>query len=134
MQERFSASLPATGSGRFPVRGYASLLSRIMDDEGERTPERRTSDIELHWNIRRHRRGSSGSSPVGASRSLQTLVSLQHVPTLRARVGMHSRIVSGPHDSVRENRGVGLSLGELQRSYDGYGFTSSRRTVSVSEF
>ena len=38
-------SLLTTGSGRFPVRGYAPLLSRIMDDQGERTPERRTSDV-----------------------------------------------------------------------------------------
>ena len=47
--ERFRAdrerSLLTTGSGRFPVRGYAPLLSRIMDDQGERTPERRTSDV-----------------------------------------------------------------------------------------
>ena len=38
-------SLLTTASGRFPVRGYSPLLSRIMDDQGERTPDRLTSDI-----------------------------------------------------------------------------------------
>ena len=73
-------SLLATGSGRFPVRRCAPLLSRIMDDQRERTPERRTRDVQFHWNIRRHRHGSSGPRPVGASRSLQTLLSREHVP------------------------------------------------------
>jgi hypothetical protein len=47
-------SLLTTGSGRFPVRGYAPVLSRIMDDQGEHTPERLTSDVQFHWCIRSH--------------------------------------------------------------------------------
>ena len=105
-----------------------------MDDQGERTPERRAGDVQFHWNIRSHRRGSSGPSPVGASRSLQTLLSRQHVPAFRARVCMHSGTVSGPHDRVRENRSVALCCGKLQRPDDGDGFTSPRRTVSGPEF
>ena len=105
-----------------------------MDDQGERTPERRTSDVQFHWNICSHRRGSSGPSPVGASRSLQTLLSRQHVPAFGARVCMHPRIVSGPHDSVRENRSVALCCGKLQWPDDGDRFTSPRRSVSGSEF
>ena len=118
-------SLLTAGSGRFPVRGYAPLLSRIMDDQGERAPERRTSDIEFHWNIRLHRHGSSGPSPVGASRSLQTLLSRPHVPAFGTRVCMHPRIVAGPHDSVRENGSEALCGGKLQWSDDGDSFTSS---------
>ena len=79
-----------------------------MDDQGERTPERRTGDVEFHWSIRSHRRGFSGPSPAGASRSLQTLLSRQHIPAFGARVCMHPRIVAGPHDGVRENRSVAL--------------------------
>src|SRR5687768_14470977 len=65
--------LLTTGSGRFPVRGCAPLLSRIMDDQGERTSERLTTDVQFHWSIRWHRHGSSGPSPDSASRRLQTL-------------------------------------------------------------
>jgi hypothetical protein len=122
-------ALLTTGSGRFPVRGYAPLLRRIMDDQGERTPERRTSDVQFHRNIRSHRHGSSGPSPVGASRSLQTLLSRQHVPALGAGVCMHPRTVAGPHDSVRENRGVARCCGKLQWSDDGDRLTSSRGSV-----
>jgi hypothetical protein len=46
--------LPTTGSGRFPVRGYASVLRRIVDDQGERTPERFAGDVQLHRGIRWH--------------------------------------------------------------------------------
>jgi hypothetical protein len=46
--------LPTTGSGRFPVRGCAPDLSRIVNDQGKGTPERLTSDVQLHWRIRRH--------------------------------------------------------------------------------
>src|SRR5882672_3286582 len=129
-----AASLLTTGSGRFPVRGHAPRLSRIMDDQGERTPERRTSDIQFHWSIRSHRHGSSGASPVGASRSLQALLSRQHVPALGPRVCMYSRAVAGPHDSVRENRSVALCCGKAQRSDDGDCFTSPRSGVSGPKF
>ena len=111
--------LPTTGSGRFPVRGCAPLLSRIVDDQGERAPERRTGDVQFHRNIRSHRHGSSGPSPVGASRSLQTLLPREHVPAFGARVCMHPRTVAGPHDRVRENRSVALCCGKLQRPDDG---------------
>src|SRR3954469_879711 len=40
-----SRSLSTTGSGGFPVRGYASRLSRIMDDQRERAPQRWTGDV-----------------------------------------------------------------------------------------
>ena len=67
-------------------------------------------------------------------RSLQTLLSRQHVPAFGARVCMHPRIVAGPHDSVRENRSVALCCGKLQWSDDGDRFTSPRSRVSGSEF
>ena len=105
-----------------------------MDDQGERTPKRRAGNVQFHWNIRSHRRGSSGPSPVGASRCLQTLLSRQHVPAFRARVRMHSGTVPGPHDRVGENRSVALCCGKLQRPDDGDGFTGPRRTVSGPEF
>src|SRR5450432_3167773 len=127
-------SLAATGSGRFPVRGYAPLLSRIMDDQGERPPERRTSDVQFHWNIWSHHHGSSSPSPVRASRSLQTLFSREHVPAFGAGVCMHPRTVARPHDGVRENRTVALCRGKLQGSDDGDSFTPSRSNVSGPEF
>ena len=105
-----------------------------MDDQGERTADRLTSDVQFHWRIRSHRHGSSGPGPGSASRSLQALLSRQHVPAFGARVCMHSGIVSGPHDSVREHRCVALCCGKLQRPDDGDGFTSPRRTVSGPEF
>jgi hypothetical protein len=105
-----------------------------MDDQGERTPEGLTSDVQFYWSIRSHRHGSPGPSPVSAGRSLQTLVSRQDVPAFGPRVCMHSGIVSGPHDSVRENRSVALCCRKLQRPDDGNGFTSPRRTVSGPEF
>ena len=105
-----------------------------MDDQGERTPERCTSDVEFHWSIRSRRHGSSGPSPVGAGRSLQTLLSRQNVPAFGARVSMHPRIVARPHDSVRENRSVALCCGKLQWSDDGDSFTSPRGSVSGPEF
>ena len=42
-----------------------------MDDEGKRPPERGSSDVQFHWSIRSHRRGSSGPrlvAPAGVSR------------------------------------------------------------------
>ena len=80
-----------------------------------------------------HRHGSSGPSHVGAGRSLQTLLSRQHLPAFGARVCMHPRIVAGPHDSVRENRSVAVCCGKLQWSDDGDSFTSPRSTVSRPE-
>jgi len=105
-----------------------------MDDQGERTPERRTGDVQFHWSIRPHCRGSSGSSPAGAGRSLQTLLPGQHVPAFGARVRMHPRIVAGPHDSVREHRSLALCCGKLQWSDDGDSFTAPRGSVSGTEF
>src|SRR5687767_5828286 len=78
-------------------------------------------------------RCSSRLSPDSASRSLQTLLSRQHVPAFGARVCMHPRIVAGPHYGVRENRGVALRCGTLQGSDDGDGSTSPRSTVSGPE-
>jgi hypothetical protein len=54
----------------FRLTPAGTITGRIVDDQGERTPERRTRDVEFHWNIRSHRTGSTGASPVGASRSL----------------------------------------------------------------
>ena len=127
-------SLLTTGSGRFPVRGCTPLLSRIMDDQGERTTERRTGDIQFHWSIRLNCHGFPGPNPVSASRRLQTLLSRQHVPAFGTGVCMDSGTVAGPHDSVRENRGVALCCGKLQRPDDGDGVTPPRRTVSSPEF
>src|SRR6185436_8053746 len=42
------ASLLIAHSERFPVRRGASLLDRIMDDQGEGTPEHLPSDIQFH--------------------------------------------------------------------------------------
>src|SRR6185503_20135708 len=78
--------------------------------------------------------GASGPSPAGASRSLQTLLSGQHVPGFGARVCVHPRIVAWPHDRVRENRSVALCCGELEWSDDGDRFASPRRNVSGTEF
>ena len=128
------ASLLIARSGRFPVRRGASLLGRIMDDQGEGTPERLPSDIQFHRCIRWGRHGFSSPSPASARRSLQALLSREHVPALRSRVRMHSGTVSGPHDGVRENRSVALCWGKLQRPDDGDGFTASRHGVSRSEF
>src|SRR5688572_3213194 len=105
-----------------------------MDDQSERTPERRTSDVQFHRNVRWHCRSSSSLSRDSASRSLQTLLSRQHVPAFGAGVCMHPRIVAGPHYSVGENRGVALCRGKLQRSDDGDGFTSPRSSVAGPEF
>jgi hypothetical protein len=38
-------------------------LSRVMDDQGKRAPERRTRDIQFHWNIRWHRHGCLRPEP-----------------------------------------------------------------------
>ena len=95
-----------------------------MDDEGERTPERRTGYIQFHWNVRRYRHGLSCASPIRPCGSLQALLSREHIPTLRAWVCVHPRVVTGSHDSIGENRSVALCCGKLQWSDDGDGFTS----------
>src|SRR6185436_18991084 len=74
------ASLLIARSGRFPVRRGASLLGRIMDDQGEGTPERLPSDIQFHRCIRWGRHGFYSPSPASARRSLQALLSREHVP------------------------------------------------------
>jgi hypothetical protein len=66
-RRRLSPLLTA-GAGRLPVRRYAPRLRPIMDDQGERTPERLTSDVQFHRNIRWHSHGSSDASPGGAAR------------------------------------------------------------------
>jgi hypothetical protein len=105
-----------------------------MNDQGERPPDRRTGDVEFHWDIPFHRHGSAGPCLGGASRSVQTLLSRQHVPSFRARVCMHPRIVAGPHDRVREHGGVAPCCGKQQWADDGDGFASSRGRVSGTEF
>jgi hypothetical protein len=105
-----------------------------VNDQGERTSDRLANDVQLHRRIRRHRHGPAGPRPVRTSRSLQALLTRQHVPTLGAWVRMHSRTVARPHDGVREHRSVALCCGKLQRPDDGDGFTSAWRTVSVAEF
>ena len=127
-------SLAAAGSGRFPVGGYPPRLRRIMDNQGERPPQRRTSDAQLHWNIGPHHHCSSRPSPVSARRSLQALLSCQHVPAFGAWVCMHPRLVARPHDSVRENRRVALCCGKLERPDDGDSLTAPRGSVSGPEF
>jgi hypothetical protein len=39
-----------------------------MDDEGEGTPERRTSDIQFHWNVRKRAQMPCASGPFGLLR------------------------------------------------------------------
>ncbi len=127
-------SLAATRSGRFPVGGYAPRLRRIMDNQGERAPERRTSNIQFHRNTGSHRHSPTDPSPVSAGRSLQTLLARKHVPAFGTRVYMHPRLVARPHDSVRKNRTVALCCGKLQRSDDGNSFASARSGISGPEF
>ena len=105
-----------------------------MDDEGERTPERRTGYIQFHWNVRRYRHGLSCASPIRPCGSLQALLSRQHVPAFGTRVRMDPRIVARPHDSVRQHRSVAPGCGKLQWSDDRDRFTSPRGSVSWTEF
>ena len=106
-----------------------------MDDQGKRLPERRAGDVQFHGYVRWHGHGLSCASPVSACRSLQALLSREHIPTLGARVGVHPRAVARPHDRVRENGTVTLGDWKLQRTDDGELHLPSRRDdVAGPEF
>ena len=66
--------------------------------------------------------------------SLKALLSLEHVPTLRAWVCVYSRTVAWAHDRVRENGAVTFCRWKLQRSDDGDSFTAMRRHFARPEF
>ena len=104
-----------------------------MDDQGKRTPDRRSGDGQFHWSIPAHRHGAAGPALGGASRRLQTLLAREYLPAFGAGVCMHPRTVAGPHDSVREHRSVAACCGKLQWSYDGDRFASPRGSVSGTE-
>ena len=105
-----------------------------MDDQGKRPPEGRTGYIQFHWNIRWSRHGLSRASPISARRSLQALLSREHIPALGARVCVYSRTVARQHHRVRENGAIAFCYRKLQRSDDGDSFTSTRSGLARPKF
>jgi hypothetical protein len=95
-------SLLTASSGRFPVRGCSPLLSRVMDDQGERTPHvvpMTFSSIGVFDRTVMVPPARALVAPAGVSRHCSPASTYQ--PS-GPRVCMHPRIVAGPHDSVRE--------------------------------